>query len=750
MHWRPVRSALALSLGCAALAPWVAAPVAWAQGRTYYVRPDGGSADRCTGLVDAPAPGSGTAQPCAWDHPFRALPPGGPPRIAGGDTLIIAAGSYMMGYGAPGAETCDAGGSFGCVMVAVPSGPDPARPTRILGAGWETGTSAPPELWGTERAAIVLNLARASNVMVAHLEITDHSSCVEFHSGGLACQRDTSPYGPWAAVGVYAEDSANVYLLRLNVHGLAATGIWAGRLRDWTVEDVRIAGNGSVGWDGDIPGEDSNSGTLTFRRWTVEWNGCGETYPGGQPAGCWAQSAGGYGDGVGTGETGGRWVIEDSVFRYNTSDGLDLLYARLPDSSIEIRRTIAVGNAGNQIKTTGPALVENSIIVGNCGFFNGQPFTHNVDDCRALGTALFLVLRPGNQVSVTNNTIASEGDCLATAECNGTCTGAERVRLRNNIFRGHIDYLQPFEQSCLVYQETFPVDPFDVDYSLITGVKEDACPGPHDICGVSPGLVNDGIDTFDGHLLPGSPAIGAALSSSAPITDFDGRLRDAAPDIGAYERGSTSPTATLTVTQAGTGGGIVTSNPVGITCGVDCTGVYARGTVVTLAALPAAGSALAGWSGCTSVSAVFCTVTMDADRTVIATFSAGAEPPPPPPPGQPALTVGVDGTLYRTGQTMTVTGTLTAGSTPRLVDAYVVVQLPDGGFLSLQLGGRVVPGIVPIAQGLTPFAFNGELLRYAFSGVEPSGTYTWMSALSDPGTLNVIGSIDQHPFTFGP
>lgn len=32
---------------------------------TYYVRPDGGSADQCTGLVDAPYPGSGTDQPCA-------------------------------------------------------------------------------------------------------------------------------------------------------------------------------------------------------------------------------------------------------------------------------------------------------------------------------------------------------------------------------------------------------------------------------------------------------------------------------------------------------------------------------------------------------------------------------------------------------------------------------------------------------------------------------------------------------------
>ena len=69
---------------------------------TYYVRPDGGSPAQCTGLANAPY--TGASQDCAWDHPFRALPPEGTPRIAGGDTLVIAAGEYMMGYGAPGAE----------------------------------------------------------------------------------------------------------------------------------------------------------------------------------------------------------------------------------------------------------------------------------------------------------------------------------------------------------------------------------------------------------------------------------------------------------------------------------------------------------------------------------------------------------------------------------------------------------------------------------------------------------------------
>ncbi|MCJ7533229.1 MAG: right-handed parallel beta-helix repeat-containing protein, partial [Anaerolineales bacterium] len=511
-------------------------------GKTYYVRPNGGDAEKCTGLANAAYPGSGTARPCAWDNPFRALPPGGPARIAGGDTLVIAAGSYMIGYGAPGAEsdsqTCASDYPWACSLAAVPSGPDPDSPTRILGQGWDSGCQAPPELWGTQRLDIIFNLTDSSNVEVACLEITDHSGCVEGHTGGLACQRDNPPYGDWAAFGLYAEDSSHVHLQNLNIHGLASGGVHAGRLKDWTVENVRVAGNGMVGWDGDLwEGNSANSGTLLFRHWTVEWNGCGETYPAGKPTGCWGQEAGGYGDGVGTGTTGGHWIIEDSAFLHNTSDGLDLLYARLPDAAIEIRRTIAEGNAGNQVKTTGPVTIENSIIVGNCGFFQDQPFTFNVDQCRAYGSAVSMDLKTGNQARIVNTTLTSEGDCLIGAECdeNSHCNGSEKILLRNNIFQGHTDFLQPEELTCLAYTETIPGEPFDMDYSIITNVKDNPCPiGPHDIC-LPPKLVNTGIDSFNAHLLLNSPAINAGTAGGAPKDDFSGQARDVKPDIGAYE-----------------------------------------------------------------------------------------------------------------------------------------------------------------------------------------------------------------------
>ena len=512
---------------------------------TYYVRTDGGSPAQCTGLADAAYPGSGTGQHCAWDHPFRALPPGGTPRITGGDTLIIASGSYRMGYGAPGADNCESDYPWDCHMPPIPSGTDPTHPTRILGAGWDSGCSDPPELWGTERALFVVNLTDSSNVEIACLEITDHSACVEDHTGGLACEREGDyPYGDWAADGIYAEDSVNVHLWNLNIHGLAAAGIRAGRLTDWTVEDVRVAGNGWIGWEGDIGADSSNSGTMLFRRWTVEWNGCGETYPGGQPTGCWDENVGGYGDGVGTGATGGDWIIEDSRFLHNTSDGLDLLYHSL-GGSITLNRVRAEGNAGNQIKITGQAAIKNSILVGNCAFFEGKSFTYSVYPCRALGNTLEVVYTGGEQVSIVNTTFYGQGDGLVSggAREGYNCTGTETLTARNNVFLGDDDFFSPGDITFLFYQEGCGALTLDSDYNIAYRVKNITCgtnttyvdSGANDLC-QNPQLLGPlSGNTYGMMPAPGSPAIDTGTTDGAPPDDFDGFPRYATPDMGAYE-----------------------------------------------------------------------------------------------------------------------------------------------------------------------------------------------------------------------
>src|SRR5262249_9127875 len=159
-----------------------------------------------------------------------------------------------------------------------------------------------PQLWGTERASSVLDLQGSANVEIACLDITDHSGCIEFHAGTREierCERDQEPYGPWAGIGISAADSSAGSISDVRVHGMAPDGLRIGRVRDWTLERVRIIGNGWSGWNGDVGEDSSNSGNLTFRDVEIAWNGCAEKFPGGGYAGCWGQEEGGYGDGLG-------------------------------------------------------------------------------------------------------------------------------------------------------------------------------------------------------------------------------------------------------------------------------------------------------------------------------------------------------------------------------------------------------------------------------------------------------------------
>jgi hypothetical protein len=79
-------------------------------------------------------------------------------------------------------------------------------------------------------------------------------------------------------------------------------------------------------------------------------------------------------------------------------------------------------------------------------------------------------------------------------------------------------------------------------------------------------------------------------------------------------------THVLTVSKTGTGGGVVSSNPSGISCGATCSHAFDDGAVVTLSATPNPTSTFTGWSGdCAGTGA--CVVTMDAARNVTASFT---------------------------------------------------------------------------------------------------------------------------------
>jgi len=114
--------------------------------------------------------------------------------------------------------------------------------------------------------------------------------------------------------------------------------------------------------------------------------------------------------------------------------------------------------------------------------------------------------------------------------------------------------------------------------------------------------------------LTASPAAGYQFSGWSG--DLSGSTNPAAITMNANKTVTATFTAlpqyTLTVNIAGSG--TVTLNPPG--------GVYTAATVVTLTAAPAAGFVFSGWSGDLSGSANPAAITMDANKTVTATFTA--------------------------------------------------------------------------------------------------------------------------------
>ena len=507
-----------------------------AQAATFYVRTDGGDASQCTGKSNAAYPGSGTAQACAWKHPYYALPTSGTPRIAGGDTLMIGQGEYQIGYGAPGAS-CTSGDRTGCNLGNIPSGPSASQPTRIVG-----DSAKPPKLWGTG-GTVIITINGRNNIELSSLEITDKDACVERHgNSAYACTATAN----WASTGIYAYNAKSVALRDVNIHGLGHTGLNAGKLVDWTLERVKINRNGWAGWDSNVGSDGSNTGNFVLRNIEVAYNGCGETRTTGEAFNCWAHQTGGYGDGIGLNTTAGTWLVEDAFVHHNTSDGLDFLYLDgAPTTSATFRRVYSVANAGNQIKTTGNTLIENSVVVGQCAFFAGKMSMTAGDQCRASGNAISVTPSANTTVTIRHNTITGQGDGLIL---NREGAATAKLFITNNALLGNQDYLSALSgwPDDLTFAHYAYNSSAQVTFAgnLVWNVKGGQCP-TGSICNTDPKVKSLVLASFDGTPQAGSPLLDKVPVLSDVRTDFllQPRPAGSAADIGAYElqAGGTTP-----------------------------------------------------------------------------------------------------------------------------------------------------------------------------------------------------------------
>ncbi len=168
-------------------------------------------------------------------------------------------------------------------------------------------------------------------------------------------------------------------------------------------------------------------------------------------------------------------------------------------------------------------------------------------------------------------------------------------------------------------------------------------------------------------------------------------------------------TFALTVTKAGTGTGTVTSSPSGINCGSTCSASYTSGTVVTLTAAAATGSAFAGWSnGCSGMTTT-CVVTLSQARSPTATFNANP-------------------ILYTLSVTPAGTGSGTVTSSPAGVSC--------GTTCSAQFGSASVVTLTATPASGSAFAGWGG----ACTGTAATCTVTMTGAQSVTATFNASGT----------
>jgi hypothetical protein len=136
------------------------------------------------------------------------------------------------------------------------------------------------------------------------------------------------------------------------------------------------------------------------------------------------------------------------------------------------------------------------------------------------------------------------------------------------------------------------------------------------------------------------------------------------------------------------------------------------------------------------------------------TFGGTAKlcPPGGTNPGSFALFVNTSSLRQRDG--LTLTARMTTGPSHVTADVYIALQPPGCTsfacifFWQGGLNFTVTPQ--PILRNWPISPFSGPIFSYTFGGTEPAGTYIWLGAFTEPGTLNLIGEVTQVPFTFSP
>ncbi len=269
------------------------------------------------------------------------------------------------------------------------------------------------------------------------------------------------------------------------------------------------------------------------------------------------------------------------------------------------RGHVAVGNhggAGGGVYISGNATLVNNIITDNQARFAGSGVYVN-------GSTPYLYHN-----TIANNIYSETEDGSGVYSNESASNAPGQPRLYNNIISNQTIgvYANKEDVTSLVFVENVL---WHGNGQNTGGAGTIFVNDPHS--GDPLYLDTDGYDYYIG---TGSAAIDVGTNANIPAgitTDVANhpRIANGIVDLGAHEN---QDNFLLTVSKAGGGTGDVTSNPVGIDCGSDCTETYAASTSVTLTPTAGADSQFTAWSGHADCSDG--QVTLTADKTCIATF----------------------------------------------------------------------------------------------------------------------------------
>ena len=380
--------------------------------------------------------------------------------------MIVSDGDYMIGLGMPNLSGCANAWSYDCALTAIPSG-TVTNPTRILGKNWNTGCATKPVFWGTESMGNTnlgtFNMTGASNIEIQCIEITDKDDCgfgVDLQSGSSS-HRCPQTYGSGSlgqyqrGPAIYSTSGSNYKFQNLDIHGLGGEAIRMGNINGIVIKNSLIDGNYGTGWNGDVGSSSSMSGNILIDKVKTRFNGCKEAYPRSSSftvsdyTACFdlqnnfGQSVSTYSaDGWGFYFTGGTWLITNSEWSGNMSDGLDLLYGQ-NTLDVYIDKSAFFANAGNQLKIGARVnQVTNSIMIANCDYhlLSGKATTSTHIPCRAVGGVAMTVI-PNAAIKFYNNTVVtstasggSSGIEWGPANSGASGNGSETYDYKNNIF----------------------------------------------------------------------------------------------------------------------------------------------------------------------------------------------------------------------------------------------------------------------------------------------------------------------------